>query len=261
MEHEHTPQSTTHHKKEPFSNLSIQHTILLSAVIIAVSIFFSRGPAQVGVVSGAADKAPSVVAPGAPSAPSGQAGTLKPISKDDHIRGSLSAPIVIVEFSDPECPFCKSFHQTMQQVMSAYGSNGKVAWIYRHFPIAGLHRKAVAESQAIECASVLGGNDKFWQYLDEVFKRTNSNDSLDPAELPKIAGDIGLNVDEFNACVASGKTATRITEDMKDGSSAGVNGTPHSILINTKTGKKTPINGAVPFSVVQAMIEEALAGK
>src|SRR3546814_20902810 len=63
-----------------------------------------------------------------------------------------------IEFSDFESPFCKGFHRTMGQVMEEYGQDGKVAWVYRHFPIDSIHSKARKEAQASECAAELGGN-------------------------------------------------------------------------------------------------------
>ncbi|MBX4206347.1 DsbA family protein, partial [Candidatus Parcubacteria bacterium] len=87
----------------------------------------------------------------APSYNTGQvsrAVELPSITSKDHILGSASADVVIVEYSDTECPFCKAFHNTLKQVMSTYG--GKVAWVYRHFPIAQLHSKAPNEAEATE---------------------------------------------------------------------------------------------------------------
>ena len=115
----------------PQNSLSISNTILITAVIIAVSIFFSgRSFGGVQKVAGTNAQAPVSAAQPA-QVPAGQVGTIKPVSKEDHIRGDINAPVVIVEFSDTECPFCKSFHQTLQQIMSEYGSSGKVAWVYR----------------------------------------------------------------------------------------------------------------------------------
>src|SRR3989344_8885608 len=101
-----------------------------------------------------------------------------PVTEKDHILGNRNAELVIVEYSDTECPFCKVFHNTMKEVISAYG--GEVAWVYRHFPIASLHSKASKEAEATECAAELGGNNMFWKYIDRLFEITVSNDSLDP---------------------------------------------------------------------------------
>ncbi|MCK9352115.1 MAG: thioredoxin domain-containing protein [Candidatus Paceibacterota bacterium] len=104
---------------------------------------------------------------------------IPPVTANDRITGNIDAPIKIVDYSDTECPFCKRFHQTMLDIMKEYGASGKVAWVYRHFPLDGLHQKARYEAEAAECAFEQGGNTKFWEYLDLMFKVTPSNDGLD----------------------------------------------------------------------------------
>lgn len=106
---------------------------------------------------------------------------MSPVVQNDFIKGDLNAEIIAVEYSDPECPFSKRFHATMQQVMKNY--NNKVAWVFRYFPLDSIHQKARSESEAIECAGMLKGNEMFWKYLDRVFELTPSNDGLDPALL------------------------------------------------------------------------------
>ncbi len=175
------------------------------------------------------------------------------VQKDEHIFGNADADIVIVEYSDTECPFCKRFHDTMHEVVNAYGD--KVAWVYRHYPIPQLHQRAFNESLALECAWEQGGNDTFWKYTDEVYARTESNDSLEPAELPKIAADLGLNVSTFTTCLADGKYSDKVDLHMKSGSEAGVNGTPSSFII--KKGKVVDvIAGAEPFESVKVKLDK-----
>lgn len=154
-----------------------------------------------------------------------------PITEDDHILGSPKADIVIIEFSDTECPYCKQFHQTMHQVIDTYGRDGSVAWIYRHFPIEELHKKAKKEAEATECAAELGGNDGFWEYTDRLYEVTPSNDGLNASQLPKIAEEIGLNRQSFENCLNSGKYAEEVERDYNDAVQALGRGTPHSVLI------------------------------
>jgi len=157
---------------------------------------------------------------------------LRPVSANEHILGDINAEIIIVEYSDTECPFCKTFHNTMHSILAK--NNGRVAWVFRHYPIPQLHQKALKEAEATECAWEQGGNDAFWKYTDQVFARTQSNDKLDVAELPKIAKDIGLNVTLFNTCLASGKYIEKINADVEDGRMAGAVGTPYSVLLTKK---------------------------
>lgn len=90
-----------------------------------------------------------------------------PVSASDHIRGNPDAEIVIVEYSDFDCPFCARFHSTMNSVMDQYGE--EVAWVYRHFPLESLHPNAPAVAVASECVAELGGNDAFWKFADSYF--------------------------------------------------------------------------------------------
>ena len=145
----------------------------------------------------------------------------------------------------------------MQKVMDEYGKNGKVAWIYRHFPIDSRHPKARKEAQATECANELGGNDKFWAYLDRIYEITPSNNGLSLALLPEIAKYVGLNVVDFNICINSDKYLDRIEDDLQNANVTGGLGTPWSIII-TKNGKKYPVNGAQPYENIKQMIDFAL---
>lgn len=201
-------------------NMQIAGAIVIAGVFIAGAILL-RG------------STPPLPAPAVPENNRDVANVqMRAVSPDEHILGSVNAEIIIVEYSDTECPFCKLFHSTLQSVIAKEGS--RVAWVYRHYPIPGLHKKAMHEAEATECAWEQGGNDAFWKYTNQVFGRTLSNDRLDVAELPKIAGDIGLDVNAFNTCLASGKYLEKIELDIADGNGAGVRGTPMSVVIGKK---------------------------
>lgn len=186
---------------------------------------------------------------------------VKPVSGEDHIRGNANAPVKIVEFSDFECPYCKSFHASMKQVMNDYEKDGKVAWVYRHFPLDQLHSKARKEAQAAECASELGGNKAFWAYADRLFEIAPSNNRLDLAQLPIVAKDTGLDQAKFETCLAGdqrgGKFATHIEANVQDAMASGGTGTPYSLVIGAK-GHIFPVNGAMPYEAVKAIIDAAL---
>lgn len=186
---------------------------------------------------------------------------MRRITSADHIRGNSNAPVKIVEYSDMECPFCKRFHATMQQVVNEYGKNGKVAWVYRHFPLDSIHSKARTEAAAAECAGGLGGNNAFWAYIDRFYAVTPSNNQTDiQTVLPQIAREIGLDASKFNSCLASGKYAKHIQEDLDNANAIGGNGTPWSIVV-AKNGKKYPLSGAQPYEAVKQLIELALQEK
>lgn len=190
-----------------------------------------------------------------PNNVAGQNVQVREVSKEEHILGNPNAKVVIVEYSDTECPYCKMFHATMHQVIKDRGD--EVAWVYRHYPISQLHKKAFHESEALECAWAQGGNEAFWKYTDEVYTRTQSNDKLDVAELPKIAQAVGLNLSTFNTCLASGKFAEKIQADMDDGATAGVRGTPTSFIL--RDGKVVDsVIGAQPIEGLLQQINAAL---
>ena len=220
---------------------AVPFAIVIAGIAIAGAIYFGDNKKTV-----------PAVAAGKPQV----AGTVDPVTPVDHILGNPNAEVIIVEYSDTECPFCKSFHSTMQRVMGEYGDSGKVAWVYRHFPLP-FHSKAPKEAEATECANKLGGNVKFWEYTNKIFEVTLGNNQLDPAELPKIAKTVGLDVTAFNTCLASGEMKAIVDANMASGNKAGVSGTPHSIVL--VDGKVvTAINGAQPYEQVKAVIDELL---
>lgn len=184
-----------------------------------------------------------------------QAANIRPIDVNDHILGNPDSKVVVVEYSDTECPFCKEFHKTMRALMTEYGSKGELSWVYRHFPVVELHSKAPKEAEAIECAAELGGNSKFWEYANRLYEVTPSNNNLDPVELTNIAKQIGLSSDKFNTCLESGEFGPRVKADLNDAQEAGGEGTPFSVIINTKTGDTYPINGAYPYSEMKNIID------
>ena len=230
--------------------ITVPAAILIAGIIIGGAVIYTKGALT--------EKKDSQNA----SAIKSSTINIDPVTIDDHIRGTPDAPITIVEFSDLECPFCKIFHGTMQKIMEEYGKTGKVAWVYRHFPLS-IHPKSPRESNASECAYEQGGNEKFWQYVDKVFSITPSNNQLDPLQLPIIAKDTGLDLVKFNTCLDSGKYNEKIQKNYQDGIRVGIGsipdtGTPYSVLIDKK-GNKIPIDGAQPYEAVKRLIDAMLA--
>lgn len=107
--------------------------------------------------------------------------TEDPLTAKDHLFGNPNADVKIITHTDLECPFCKRFHATMEGVMKEYGQ--KIAWVIRPFPLAQLHDKAPLEAEAAECANELGGNAKFWEYVNLLEQITPANNGFDPALL------------------------------------------------------------------------------
>ncbi len=229
--------------------LSVPLAIVIAGGLIAGAFYYSNLQNAKEIVK--AKTVPQMVSGGE---------EMRPITEADHILGNPNAELMFVEYSDTECPFCKQFHTTLRQMMDEYGKDGKVAWVYRHFPIDQLHPKARKEAEATECANELGGATKFWEYLNTVYARTNSNNSLPESELPKIAKDIGLDVKAFNTCLSSGKYADKVQADYDDAVKAGGRGTPNSIIVS-KDGTKTVVQGAQPYESVKNIIDALLYSK
>src|SRR3989344_552591 len=197
----------------PKKSLSIPFAIIIAGVLIAGAVFITKSPGT---------PANNTAAAGAATI---ETIAMRQVSAQDHILGNPNAQIVIVEYSDLECPFCKTFHNTLHDLMDEYGKTGQLAWVYRQFPLGELHRRAASEAAASECAAEQGGNTAFWKFIDEVFRVTPSNDGLDPAILPQIAQTVGLNVTAFNSCLSSNKYA----EKVKDRKSTRLNSSHMSI--------------------------------
>lgn len=177
------------------------------------------------------------------------------LTESDHVKGDKNTPLIWIEYSDLECPFCKKIHPDLQKMLDEY--KGKVSWVYRHFPLDQIHPKADKEAEAAECAAELGGNDGFWKMVDKIYEVTPSNNGLNLDDLPKLAGQIGLDQSKFKSCLDSGKYAKHVEEDFQGGSKAGVNGTPGNFLLDKK-GNAWIIPGAVPHTTIKQIIDKAL---
>ena len=190
-----------------------------------------------------------------------RAAKMRPVSRGrDHIRGNPGAPVTLIEYSDFECPFCKSFHPTVKKALDE--SRGQVRWVYRHFPLDEIHPvKARKEAAASECAAELGGNDAFWKFADRFYELTPSNNKTDiDTVLPRIAREIGLDEAKFASCLASGKYDRHIEEDYQNAVASGGRGTPWTIIVS-KSGKTYPLSGAQPYAAVKQLIDLALQDK
>ncbi|NQU82725.1 MAG: thioredoxin domain-containing protein [Parcubacteria group bacterium] len=166
------------------------------------------------------------------------------VSSDDHIRGNANADITIVEYSDFQCPYCSRFHTTMQDIIEDFGDD--IRWVYKHFPLDSIHPYARKAAEASECAS---DQNKFWEYNDELFaNQSRISDSF----LAIAAGNIGLNVQQFNECLDSDKYADKVENDYQEGIGFGVRGTPGGFINGVELG------GAVPYSTLERAINELL---
>jgi len=160
-------------------------------------------------------------------------------------RGSAAAPVVIIEFSDFQCPFCRRAYGTIQSLLDKYGS--KLAHGYRDFPLDELHPQARKAAEAARCAAEQG---KFWQYRQLLFENFGR---LDRDTLLAHARTVGIPPDTFTACFDSGKYADAVEKDLQEGQRLGVNSTP-AFFINGIL-----LSGAQPASDFEKIINAELA--
>ncbi len=177
--------------------------------------------------------------------------TMPEVTDADHVRGNKNAKITLVEYSDFECPFCGRFHPTMNQIMKDYGD--KVRWVYRQYPLS-FHPNAQKGAEGSECVAKLGGNDAFWKYADSVFAENEKSGAITPETITKGAEAAGVNMDSFKTCLDSGEMAQKVKDQQDAGSTAGVSGTPGTILV-TDDGQYEFISGAVPLASIKATID------
>jgi protein-disulfide isomerase len=234
-------------------NLDIWRVLIIFSVLLSLTnLFFVYKISSTGAfITNPQTGSPTQPQPSQPS-PSQQKPQVVQVSVDDDpAKGSKDAPVVIVEFSDFQCPYCKRFFdQTLPQLENEYIKTGKVYFVYRDFPL-NFHQYAKEAAEAANCAKEQG---KFWEYHDLLFENQQTWTSVGISELKKYAADLGLDTNKFDSCLDSGKYASEVQKDFQDGLSYGVGGTPTFFINGIK------IVGAQPYSVFKQIIDQQLSG-
>ena len=177
-------------------------------------------------------------------------------------KGSAGARLVVVEFSDYQCPFCGRFYRdTLPLLDKEYIQAGKIKYVFNNLPLDDLHPVAFKAAQAAECA---GDQGKFWDMHGRFFSNQNliaSGDMTTPAKA------VGLNMTQFEQCLSSGKTEAVVRAGVQQAESLGIQSTP-SFVIGMVDGQNPGndnvkilgvINGAYPFPVFKTALDKALA--
>lgn len=212
-------------------------SILITGLLVAGAIIFvNLNPAP----SAAKDGAPGGALPGNTSVPAPRA--------SDHRYGSQSAPIVLIEYSDYECPYCASVYTTLKRLVDE--SDGKVAWVMRHLPLESIHAEARPAGLAAECVAEQLGDAGWFAFSEALFA---DQKNLGNALYLSLAGQLGADTARYLSCVSSKKHDQRITDEAAEAQVAGASGTPFTIIYGN--GAQVPVPGALPYEQFVAVIK------
>lgn len=167
------------------------------------------------------------------------------VKDSEPFKGGKDAKVTIIEYTDFECPYCLRHHDTINQIISNYGN--KIKYVLRNYPL-GFHENAQKAAEAFECAAEQG---KAYEMSEELFK-ANEAGTMGVDTWKTVAKTLGLNTTKFNDCLDTGKYAEKITNDIAEGSDAGVSGTP-ATFVNGQL-----VSGALPFESFQQTIDALL---
>jgi protein-disulfide isomerase len=229
------------------SSPAVPIAIIVGFAMIALAIFFTSNrttapiPATTNNTSDEAEL---------------NSGGPRPVDETDYIRGNPNAPILLVEYSDYECPFCKQFHSTMNQIMDEFGVQGRVAWVYRQFPIEQLHPNSPRISEAALCVGDIGGNTAFWQFSDLIYEQRDLDAPTNVVRLPDYAERVGVDRNAYTDCMNSGRMQQPVLDSVKDGFDAGIRGTPYTYVI--AGNQQAVINGARSYETVRGIVVNLL---
>jgi protein-disulfide isomerase len=166
-----------------------------------------------------------------------------------HFNGDQNAPVTLVEFGDFNCGYCGRWAQeTLPKIDAKYIKNGKVRMAYVHYPILGADSMTAAE--ATECAAE---QTNFWDYHNLLY--ANQGIGFTPENLSKLAGELGLDTQKFDSCLANFTDRASLEDDIRLSQVMGVRGTP-AFLVNG-----IPLAGAYPYEDFERVIEGVLAGE
>ncbi len=174
-------------------------------------------------------------------------------------KGSQSAKLILIEFTDYQCPFCgRHFQQTSPQIERDYVNTGRVRYVVRDFPIESIHKDALKAAEAAHCA---GEHGQYWEMHARLF---NGQNALTADDLSTYAGALGLDVQNFRRCLDSNKYTAKIRQDLAEAQKAGVQATPSFLLgVAEPDGSSVKvvkmIAGAHPYTVFKGVLDSLLS--
>jgi protein-disulfide isomerase len=172
-----------------------------------------------------------------------------PPPKDAPMKGAKNAKVVMQEFSDFQCPYCKRANETVKQVEKNYGDKIKIVW--RNVPLS-FHKQAMPAAEAAMEAYDQKGDAGFWAFHDELWNAQSKPGGLERENLEKIAQKQGLNMTEFKEALDKREHKARIEADVAVANKAGIKGTPGFVINGYFIG------GAQPYPAFKKLIQRAL---
>ena len=185
------------------------------------------------------------------------------VNDQDHVIGATDGKVVMISYSDYECPYCNRWHPTWQSLIDKYGD--QITFVYRHFPLS-FHPHAEMLAEASECIADNAGNEAFWSFTNSVYEKmadesiytTQGASSVVTEEtVLALAAAAGADRSQVQSCLDSGEKASIVNTMMQGGQSAGVGGTPSTIVISAKGGYDI-IPGALPLAEVETILANHL---
>jgi len=174
--------------------------------------------------------------------------TLPEMKADSIVIGSRDAKVTVVEYSDFQCPYCKSFHASVRQMFDEYGND--VAYVYKHLPLS-FHPQAENAALASECANEQG---KFAPYMDTLFdKQAEWGKTQGAQSFKTYAARLGLKTKDFDACLDDKKYADKVAADAAEAATFGVDGTP-GVFVGDEF-----FAGAVQYEQLKSVIDGQMA--
>ena len=165
--------------------------------------------------------------------------------------GAKDGKIILLEYSDLQCPFCKRHHDngTIKSLLAKY--DGKISHSFRNFPLS-FHPYALPGANAVLCASDQGGAEMYYKFIDAVFTKDLTAESI----LTDVATDLKLDLAKYNDCMAQKPHAAQITAETNEGQTLfAVSGTPGNVMINTETLEWVAVAGAYPASEFEKTLD------
>lgn len=223
-----------------YMNIKLMRTLAVLVAVIVTVILIVVAPMQAkkAMLKKAAEQLPAQF----------ETKTITTVLPTDHLLGSKDAAVTMVVYSDLDCPFCHKAHPILKDAVTK--SDGKVAMVYRQFPLEGLHPDAFNKALITECVAKEKGNDAFWKVVDSYMIKKNTDEAL---------ATVGLTQKDIESCVNLKTHTDTLRAEMKNAAKKmNIQGTPYIIVIGPNN-QQYEIPGAPQNGLLDVVISKMLA--